>query len=368
MFRAVITPVSIAISLLVPPLAGIGLADQDISPHLDFPPLTPAADHTAFSWCVWLVMFVFVLVFLAPIFTTMIRPRVQPTLLQQARHRFPGWGYAGLILIAVFWTLAWNRFDWFSTFQVYTFTPIWIGYIVTINALTHARTGHCLLTRQPFFMLGLFLLSAVFWWYYEYLNGFIHNWYYVGIESLTTNEYVFHSTIAYATVLPAVASTITFLISLPRLNQPFRARWKIPVLPAYPLSLLCWGMGIITLSLAAYWPEMLFPFVWIAPLFIVAGARVMLGKGTVFASLTHGDWRPVIVPALAALMCGFFWELWNSQSYAHWEYNIPFVDAFLLFEMPAIGYAGYLPFGLVCLAIMELLPGSEKFLDQQFHP
>jgi len=68
----------------------------------------------------------------------------------------------------------------------------------------------------------------------------------------------------------------------------------------------------------------------------------------------------VFLPAIAALVCGFFWELWNVKSFAHWEYNIPYVDAYLVFEMPIIGYAGYLPFGLVCIAVAGVIPGTDR--------
>jgi len=57
---------------------------------------------------------------------------------------------------------------------------------------------------------------------------------------------------------------------------------------------------------------------------------------------------------MAALICGLFWELWNWKSLAHWEYAIPFVHRFQLFEMPLLGYAGYIPFGLECVAVADL--------------
>ena len=88
--------------------------------------------------------------------------------------------------------------------------------------------------------------------------------------------------------------------------------------------------------------------------------RHLLGQKTQFTSLATGDWRPLILPALAALVCGLFWELWNLHSLAHWEYSIPYVARFYLFEMPAIGYAGYLPFGMVCLAVAEVLHGTNN--------
>jgi hypothetical protein len=51
--------------------------------------------------------------------------------------------------------------------------------------------------------------------------------------------------------------------------------------------------------------------------------------------------------------------MWNAHSLAKWEYNIPFVHAFEVFEMPVLGYAGYLPFGLVCVVISQIVLGKE---------
>jgi hypothetical protein len=64
--------------------------------------------------------------------------------------------------------------------------------------------------------------------------------------------------------------------------------------------------------------------------------------------------------ALAALICGFFWEMWNFYSLAKWKYSIPFVHRFEIFEMPLLGYAGYLPFGLECMVIADLIESLAK--------
>lgn len=70
------------------------------------------------------------------------------------------------------------------------------------------------------------------------------------------------------------------------------------------------------------------------------------------------SWLLFIITALAGLICGFFWEMWNYYSLSRWEYVIPQVHGFQLFEMPLLGYAGYLPFGLTCVAIVDFfLPG-----------
>ena len=58
---------------------------------------------------------------------------------------------------------------------------------------------------------------------------------------------------------------------------------------------------------------------------------------------------------MSAVICGFFWEMWNFYSLAHWEYSFPFVQWFHLFEMPILGYAGYLAFSLECMAVSVML-------------
>jgi len=50
--------------------------------------------------------------------------------------------------------------------------------------------------------------------------------------------------------------------------------------------------------------------------------------------------------------------MWNWKSLAHWEYSVPFVYRFPIFEMPILGYAGYLPFGLVCVAAAALIEAA----------
>ena len=61
--------------------------------------------------------------------------------------------------------------------------------------------------------------------------------------------------------------------------------------------------------------------------------------------------RRVALLAAAALICGFFWEMWNFHSLARWIYAVPFVNRFHVFEMPILGYTGYLPFGIECALV-----------------
>ena len=59
--------------------------------------------------------------------------------------------------------------------------------------------------------------------------------------------------------------------------------------------------------------------------------------------------------------------MWNVHSLARWQYDIPYVERFRIFEMPLLGYAGYLPFGLECMAVADaasrLLPGGSRLRE-----
>ena len=56
---------------------------------------------------------------------------------------------------------------------------------------------------------------------------------------------------------------------------------------------------------------------------------------------------------LAGLVCGLLWETWNFRSGAKWTYSIPFVGQFRIFEMPVLGFLGFIPFALECYVIKE---------------
>ena len=67
--------------------------------------------------------------------------------------------------------------------------------------------------------------------------------------------------------------------------------------------------------------------------------------------------------AVGALLCGIFWEMWNMFSLAKWAYHVPWVHRFQVFEMPILGYAGYLPFGIECAVIADFIKIGKKAQD-----
>ncbi len=261
---------------------------------------------------------------------------------------FPSWGWAATLALAMVWLLAWKRYAWFAPWQAYTFTPLWLCYILIVNALSYRRQGTCLLTGCRRYLLLLFPLSALFWWYFEFLNRFVQNWRYVGIDSFGAAEYAIHSTLCFSTVLPAVVSTMELLSTYFADGADAGCRYAACRRGCAWLLLAASAAGLGGLGV---WPDYLFPLLWLAPMLLIVALQ-LLWKEPV--RIFSGGSASVCIPALAALICGLFWEMWNYYSLAHWTYVIPYVDRFHIFEMPILGYAGYLPFGVECAVVADI--------------
>ena len=266
-----------------------------------------------------------------------------------------------MLLTILSWVVAWKRFAWFAQWQQFTFTPLWLGYIVVVNALKFKRTGHCMMTNRPGRFLLLFLVSAFFWWFFEYLNRFVQNWYYVGIETFTGFNYFINATISFSTVLPAVLGTYELLDSFPKVGAGLDHFIRVDIGHSKPCGWIVFIGSSLGLALIGLFPDFLFPVLWISPLLIITSLQAIRGEKTIFAETMHGDWRRLYILAISALVCGGLWEMWNYHSLAQWIYTVPFVGGCKLFEMPVLGYAGYLPFGLECWVVAELfgLQGTE---------
>ncbi len=345
-------PISLIIAL---PLAGLWVAKKDISPFLTFPPKPVFMDHAPFSLPVFILILGGILVTALPLVRKgLAYPPGQP---RGRGFPMPGWAKIALVSLGIFWCLAWTRIDGFSDLQAHTFFPLWVSLILVINGLTVKRSGTCPLTASLKKFLLLFPVSALFWWMFEYLNRFVGNWYYTGSQypALT---YFLLATLSFSTVLPAVESMKAYLMSFERIRSGFK---QIPALVAgKPAGRCLMVLGSLSLGLIGIFPDPLFFTVWVAPFFILQGHALVRGLSHPFESLGQGDATPVAAYALAALCCGFFWELFNFYSLARWEYRIPYVQVMHIFEMPVLGYAGYLPFGLECAVIIHIIYNFDR--------
>jgi hypothetical protein len=263
--------------------------------------------------------------------------------------------WLGLLLVGVFWPL-----NWFTggLRTAYFFFPLWLGYILTVDGLVYLSKGSSLLSRNWRAFVGLFLVSAPAWWLFEVLNWRLRNWEYLGRDQISDLFYFVTASINFSTVIPAVFGTAELVSSfkwVQRLGQgPI-------ILPTMPVTTSFFLAGIVMLVLMLAWPRYFFPFFWLSLYFLLAPVNVWLGHRSLARYTAIGDWRPIIALWLGALICGFFWEMWNYYAYPKWVYHVPFVDFWRIFEMPLLGYGGYLPFAMELFALYHLTIGLLGF-------
>ena len=135
--------------------------------------------------------------------------------------------------------------------------------------------------------------------------------------------------------------------------ERFSSGTRIETTQKLNLGIFLGGVAMFVLTLL--WPRYCYPFVWTSLLLILEPINRWLGRRNFLAFLSAGDWRPIVSLSVGAVSCGFFWEMWNFYSWPKWIYHTPGAQFLHVFEMPLLGYLGYVPFGLELFALKNFI-------------
>jgi hypothetical protein len=263
----------------------------------------------------------------------------------------PGHFFLGVALALFFWYASWTHL---GVLGQYAFFPQWLGYILTVDGLVVWRTGTSLLTRHPREFMALFFLSAPIWWIFEGLNDFVQNWHYATGRPYSPVEYILIATIDFSTVVPAVFETTQLLLTFAFFER-LSTRWRLVLSPrGHWVSMFLGAVGLLALI---FFPRIAFPLTWLWVVLIADPLNDLRGRPSLVGQVGRGDWRMVVALALAAMVCGLFWEMWNYFAMPKWFYTVPIVGFAKIFEMPAFGYLGYWPFGWELYTLYQLFWG-----------
>jgi len=263
--------------------------------------------------------------------------------------RLPLHFYLGLVLVTIAWYLNWHLEGIRSHIL---FFPLWLGYILSVDGIVFKRIGESLLSKNWRRFVGMFFISIPVWWLFEVLNVRTQNWQYLGREHFSDLEYFIYASICFSTVIPAVFESAELMNSFKWLKNIMGGPRISSSLKSIRIIIL---IGIVALVLLLIWPEYYYVFLWLSIFLILDSINHLRGFRSLVAFTNIKDWRPLISLALGCLMCGFFWEMWNYLAYPKWIYHTPGVEFLYIFEMPALGYLGYIPFSFELFAIYHML-------------
>jgi hypothetical protein len=120
------------------------------------------------------------------------------------------------------------------------------------------------------------------------------------------------------------------------------------VRPRVEILLMALGAACLIVPLAA--PQRtaayLFGLVWIGFLLLLDPINRRLSLPSFLGDLSEGFRRRTYGFLFAGWVCGWLWEFWNEWASAQWHYTFPIFQNSKIFQMPALGYLGFIPFAL----------------------
>ena len=254
----------------------------------------------------------------------------------------------GVALHLIFFVLMMRGVEPFHTF-FYLFA--WWTFLPVIGAINAERGGNSLIfgaNRQLAWLAGY---SVVVWLFFELWNFQLQNWRYVGVIELTWLRWVAYA-VSFATVLPGILEVDTLLGNF---NVVRRVRGPAIRVSGRVLNGII-VVGVVMMALVMLLPRYCFPLLWGGMVFILDPLIYERDRdASLLGQAAQGSYARLLRLMLAGLLCGVLWEFWNYWSGAKWIYTIPFFNFWKVFEMPLVGFVGFMPFALECYLFWQLL-------------
>lgn len=259
-------------------------------------------------------------------------------------RRVPLYPFVGAAIMVVFQALLFTDNDLIGRY----FTPIqWTGLILLLDGIIKYRKGTSLLSDYPAEFVILALISIGSWAIFEGYNVLLKNWTYSGLPDNMVERY-FGYAWAFASISPAMFLVYEFLDDVIPGDNTIPDHPRLPNVVFYPFVIY----GLASLVVPLIWPSTwMTPLVWMGFAFFLDPINGRLGERSILSEFFTGRFRSMLIFFLAGLVCGLLWEFWNFWADSKWEYAVPYLGDVKLFEMPILGFLGFMPFIIECFAI-----------------
>jgi hypothetical protein len=262
------------------------------------------------------------------------------------------YGWLGLLLLVVSEYCLLHKIEPFATW-FYCFA--WWSYILLADSVLLKIRGRSLLYSRRREFWTMLPISIFVWLIFEAFNFRIQNWSYSVVAMEAWQRWIGYL-VSYATVLPGIFITADLVELLWKPSSgPAASEHAFLYSPETPRHSPLWiAFGLCMTVAPLVWPRYFFPAVWVGPIFLLNPLLGHLGIRALSFDLRSGDRRRIWCLMLAGLICGVLWEFWNYWAGSKWIYSVPFFGEWKVFEMPALGFLGFLPFALECWIIYHL--------------
>ena len=239
-------------------------------------------------------------------------------------------------------------------------TPLcWTGFIVAVDGAL-ARRGRSWLRNAPLEFALMAAISIPSWLLFELYDrprfwspaGPELWWHYSGLPPWPGRGLGYAW--SFATITPAI-------VLLAEAFEPAAARLAGRGaggrVPRELLAALI-AVGTILAAIPLLWPSVFFAAdVWLAWPLLLDPVNRLMGRPSLLGDLEQGRRSRPLALLASGLACGLLWESWNMLASARWRYTVPFLGSVKLYEMPVLGFLGFVPFALAAFALYHFLRG-----------
>ncbi len=297
------------------------------------------------------------------------------------KAKLPYWFWFGLLCWGTSLTFLASHLKQPAWFIHWSDLPLFWGAVLMLDGIVYRRTGgKSLVAIVPQELIGIGVASMTGWMIFEFMNFFVDdNWYYPWGNILDREEFLLYAFVISSGLLPLAFEWYLLFLTFPKFANRFKNGIKITLSTSIKNVLLV--LSLASMVAAGLFPDMLFFVLWVSPPVILAIILNKIGIWTPLDPISKGNWGPVLLSALTYFVAGFTLEGQNYLSAIHdgqtalftndpayWQYSLPYVNTAHIFEMPVLGYFGYLPFGVYCwlwwIACATLLNIPAKFLKE----
>jgi hypothetical protein len=284
---------------------------------------------------------------------------------------FPIWFWVGLIMWGSAMICFVFQLEYPKLLVNWADLPLFWGLTLMLDGWVYIRRGgHSIIKDYPKAIIGIGVSAILGWLIFEYLNNFVlESWYYPKGTLIPEDEFVIYAVLGSSGLIPPAIEFYALLKTFKGLSLKYTQGPKI-TFPNWALYLVL-AISLLSLFLAPYYPDVLFPALWYSPLMLIAVVLTKCKIWTPFTPVKNGDYSYVILLSLSYFFLGLCLECFNYLSATHvlgepnacgdvnkvidvtynasyWVYSIPYLSKYHLFEMPVLGFLGYFPFGIYC--------------------
>ena len=350
----------------------------------EFPPLSPDA-KAPFNIIVFIVIAVvclfIVLLYLFPNWFGFKKINIDDIKENREKVKLPAWFWFGIVIFFVALYFLWSKSSEPKFIINWLLIPLFWGVIFIVDGFVYIRTaGRSLIGKRPQTIIAIAVCSMGGWLLFEYLNFFVRkNWYYPAGDLILNEQFLIYSIIGSSALLTVVFEWYMLLKSFKKFAIRYTQGPKIKI--TKPIWRVVLMISLAAFFVIPFFPNQLFFLIWVAPMTALLSILSLRGKWTPLKPIEKGNWSLVALICLSYFIQGLLYECWNYFGGYHlangelqtfnpgyWVYSVPYVDKFHIFEMPALGLFGYLPFGLYCwaawLAFANLLGINPQIDDE----